>query len=206
MRYNDVGNTFGGKALQYLNNESGTINNTSATSGNETTESKPPAISGSETTESKPPIISGSETPAISGSETTTDTSVANLQTLHSMQAKNNEAFTAEFNDFKNSNNMPDLTLDKLSKTPDLYNKFLTKYNKIENIKQSNITSNKSDVTSLNQQPNNSSITVKNDNADVVNALNETNKLLKKQNEISENRQDKNRVIVANRSNFANTK
>jgi hypothetical protein len=130
-----------------------------------------------------------------------TDNSSANLQTLKSMQATNTDTFTAEFNDFKTANDMPDLTMEKLSQNSDLYNKFMTKVNKVETVNQKNTINEKTEHSALAQPSNNPNVVVKTDNQDVVKALDETNKLLREQNHISKNKKNNNPVHVVSNGN-----
>jgi hypothetical protein len=115
-------------------------------------------------------VIAETESNANDNSEST-DTSSANLQTLKSMQATNTDTFTSEFNDFKTTNNMPDLTMEKLSQNSDLYNKFMTKVNKVETVNQKNTINEKTEHSTLAQPSNNPNVVVKTDNQDVVKAL-----------------------------------
>ena len=185
---------FAAETIRDLNNVSATINNPVG-DDNSTTNT---ALAKNETGTANSLVETKSNT---NDKSVSTDSSSANLQTLKSMQATNTDTFTAEFNDFKTANNMPDLTMEKLSQNSDLYNKFLTKVNKVENVNQKNTINEKTEHSALAQPSNNPKVVVKTDNQDVVKALAETNNLLREQNHISKNKKNNNPVHVVSNGN-----
>ena len=188
LRASDTG--FAENTIRELNNVTTDIN-TSVGDANSTTNT---SLAKNETEPANSLVETESNT---NDNHESTDSSSANLQTLQSMQATNTDTFTAEFNDFKVANNMPNLTMEKLSQNADLYSKFMTKVNKVETVKQKTMINNKTEHPVSVQPSNNPNVVVNTDNQDVVKTLNTTNKLLSD----IKNKKDNNPIHVVSNGN-----